>query len=114
MSKKYSKQKPLFGLEKLPPKAYRKALEVKVSELEIELGKSKSYIDELEYELNRLKGIPEEELAEERLKNLITPYSDKINKLEKQIESYQKETKSLVHKVVRLNQKLDDRNAKNS
>lgn len=100
---KNSKQKPIFGLSKLPTKAYIKSLEDRISELNIEKGKDKSYIEELEYNLklinSRIENSSLEGVAREDAYNKL---SKKLGDTIKKNIKLQKTNKELIDKIIKL------------
>lgn len=101
------KNKPIFGLSKLPDKAYIKALEERVSELEIERGKDQAYITELEDELKALSSKSKEELKEYRKSVLVNQLREAIGSKDKLLQTYKKDNKELIHQILMLKQKLN-------
>lgn len=104
MAKK--KHKKLFGLEKLPTKAYIKALEERVKELQIQQGKDTSYIQELEDTLDNLNKLPKEELVKLNYDKQVEQFEKTIEKLEFKVFTITKDNKKHIAKIIELNNKL--------
>lgn len=105
---KSSKKDPIYGLEKIPDKAWIKLLEARIRELETEKGKLLSYIDELEHDKKELSKLTTEEFKEFK-KDLIF---DKINK-EKEALAYKvytlkRDIKRLIEKNINLQNQIKD------
>lgn len=105
---KNSKKDPIYGLDKIPDKAWIKLLESRISELEIEKGKLLAYIDELEYYKKELDKLTTEEFKEFK-KDLAF---DKMNK-EKEALAYKvytlrRDMKRLIEKNIKLQNQLKD------
>lgn len=92
---KGNKHIPLYGLEKIPDKAYIEALQKENSELKLELGKERSYILELEDNLNKLENLSSQELLEKKIKKQLHKYQVEINKLTREKDKLQKEYKKV-------------------
>lgn len=80
-----SKDKPIYGLDKLPD-------EILIKHLRVELGKLSSYIEELEH---KLKAKEPKEVKESRLEHL----NNRIANLEKELEKSRDRNRELMRKV---------------
>lgn len=112
MSKQQNKQKPIFGLNKLPPKGQIKALQEINSELMVDRGKDKSYIEELEHRIHLLEKLTPEQLLSLTENKQVVALKKEIKALNKRINTYNKAQKVWVQKNLELKRKLEDAKAK--
>lgn len=97
------KQKPIFGLNKLPAKAYAKALEERIKELNIENGKNTSYIFELEHKLKEINHyIETADAGSIKKEKLYNQQKATISKLTRENLRLQKTNKELINKIINL------------
>lgn len=107
MAKK-TKEDPIFGLSKLPNKAFIKVLKGKIAELEVERGKDQSYILELEHKLEEYNNLNNEEIIHKNLKRELEENKKLVREQKKQLHQYLKEQKKLIHENHNLKTKLQN------
>lgn len=105
---KNNKKEPIFGLDKLPDKAYIKALEEEITRLNIEKGKTESYIDELSNDIVELKKLSQETLKELAKDKTIKELRKKVNKLEHKNYILVRDSKIQIEKILTLKKQLED------
>lgn len=90
---KQDKQKPIFGLDKIPDTAYVDILKEEIKELQIQSGKDKMYIAELEYNLNKLRELTPEELTKCKYDIHVKVHYQEVAKLKKHIKDLEYKAK---------------------
>lgn len=104
------KEKPIFGLNKLPDKAYIKALKGRISELVVYKGKDTSYIHELEDELKTIKQkIDNSDSSSLKKEKLYNEQKTTISKLTRENQRLQKNNKELVNRIINLKKQIDEK-----
>lgn len=91
-----SKTEERFGLLKVPDVAIIKEQGTKISALNVELGKCRSYIDELEAEVNILRAGNKEAWKEMRREVLIAQYKNQITHLNQLVFRLRKDQERLI------------------
>lgn len=107
MSEK-SKRTPIYGLEKIPEKAWIKILEKHVRELKVEIGKNESRIQELEYLLENKEKLTDEELQEIKKQTAYQKIQKERDDLKYKIYALTRDNKKLIEKNINLKRKLDE------